>query len=213
MSKAEKVKVWGLPIRVFHWSLVAFFAIAYITGEELETLHAWSGYVVIALIVFRLIWGLVGGRYARFSNFIYSPKNVRAYLKSLLSSKPLQYLGHNPAAGVMVLLLLVSLALTSWSGLQAYAAEGYGPLATTDMTIISSAYADDDHGHENENENGDHDGKPGNGEDFAVMFIETDGGDGPVGGAGAGQQPHNQGDAGAVDVVNAGKIEDDFLRG
>ncbi|HEY9050771.1 MAG TPA: cytochrome b/b6 domain-containing protein [Gammaproteobacteria bacterium] len=144
MSNTKTIKVWDIAVRVFHWSLVMFFIISYLTGDELETIHAWSGYAVIGLILFRILWGFIGTRYARFSNFVYSPAEVKAYLKSLLSKSPKHYLGHNPAGGVMVLVLLISLSLTTFSGLKAYAAEGYGPLASVDVSFVSAAYADDD---------------------------------------------------------------------
>lgn len=153
MSNTKTIKVWDIAVRVFHWSLVTFFVISYLTGDELETIHAWSGYVVIALIFFRIIWGFIGTKYARFSNFIYSSAEVKDYLKSLLSKSPKHYLGHNPAGGVMVLVLLASLVLTTFSGLKAYAAEGHGPLASVDVSLLSSAYADDDkHDHDNKHE-------------------------------------------------------------
>lgn len=145
MSNPTTIKVWDLPVRIFHWSLVALFFFSYVSGEILETLHAWSGYGVAALVVFRIIWGLVGTRYARFGNFIYSRAEIIAYLKSLLTETPKHYLGHNPAAGVMVLLLLASLAMTCWSGVETYGAEGHGPLASADVSVISSAHADSDH--------------------------------------------------------------------
>lgn len=145
MTQSQKVKVWDLPIRLFHWSLVFFFVLSYSTGEELDTVHAWSGYVITALLLFRLVWGLVGSRYARFSHFIYSRAEIVGYLKSLMTRSPRHYLGHNPAAGVMVFLMLASLSLTVWTGMEAYGAEGHGPLASTDLSLISTAYADGDH--------------------------------------------------------------------
>lgn len=145
MATSTTVKVWDLPVRIFHWSLVVCFAVAYLTGEESETLHAWFGYIVAALILFRIVYGFVGSKYARFSDFVYSPAAVIEYLKKLFSGSPKHYLGHNPAAGWMVLVLLVSLALTTWTGLEAYAVEGHGPLAAaTNMSLINTAYADSD---------------------------------------------------------------------
>jgi len=138
------VQVWDIFVRVFHWSLVFFFAVTYLSGDELETVHAYAGYIIIILLGLRLIWGVVGTRYARFTNFIYSPQSIKAYLKSLLSKHPKHYLGHNPAGGAMVILLLIFLALTSWSGLKAYQAEGKGPLASTEISWVNVAQADDD---------------------------------------------------------------------
>jgi len=147
MNDTSTVKVWDISVRVFHWALVAFFALAYITGEiETETLHAYAGYAIIVLLAYRIIWGLIGTKYARFANFIYSPAEIMAYLKSLFSRHPKHYLGHNPAGGVMVMLLLVSLIAISWTGLKAYEAEGKGPLATAPSITLSIpvAQADDD---------------------------------------------------------------------
>ncbi|TNF35975.1 MAG: cytochrome b [Gammaproteobacteria bacterium] len=151
MSSTKTIKVWDLPVRIFHWSLVAFFVISYLSGDELETLHAWSGYVVTALIMFRILWGFIGSTYARFSNFIYSPAEIKGYLRSLLSHTPRHYIGHNPAGGVMVIVLLISLSLTVFSGLKAYAADGHGPLASSEFSLVKNAYADKDE-HEDENE-------------------------------------------------------------
>ena len=139
----QQVKVWDIFVRLFHWSLVLFFTLAYLTGEgELETLHAWFGYIIGALISLRIIWGFIGTKYARFSNFVYRPSNIKAYLQSLVTRHPKHYLGHNPAGGAMVVVMLLVLALVTWTGLETYAAEGKGPLATMSLEI-SVAHADD----------------------------------------------------------------------
>jgi len=139
----QQVKVWDIFVRLFHWSLVLFFTLAYLTGEgELETLHAWFGYIIGALISLRIIWGFIGTKYARFSNFVYRPSNIKAYLQSLFTRHPKHYLGHNPAGGAMVVVMLLVLALVTWTGLETYAAEGKGPLATMSLEI-SVAHADD----------------------------------------------------------------------
>ncbi len=156
---SESIKVWDILVRIFHWSLATIFLLAYITGEgedSLEELHAWAGYLIIGLLVFRVAWGLIGTKYARFSDFIYSPTEVLAYLKGLVLDKPKHYLGHNPAGGVMIIAMLIFLSLSSWSGLKAYEAEGKGPLASAEMSLISLAQADDwyedQHGHDEERE-------------------------------------------------------------
>ncbi|MES0371981.1 MAG: cytochrome b/b6 domain-containing protein [Mariprofundaceae bacterium] len=147
----ESVKVWDILIRVFHWSLAIFFLLAYVTGDELEIMHAYIGYIIIGLLGLRIIWGIIGTQYARFTNFIYSPKTIMSYLKSLLTSSPKHYLGHNPAGGAMVIVMILFLTLVSWSGLKAYEAEGKGPLVAMETSIISEAVADswyeDDHRH------------------------------------------------------------------
>ena len=138
----DRIKVWDIGVRIFHWTLVLGFTIAWFSGEESELLHSWSGYTVLGLLIFRIIWGLVGTRHARFSNFIYSPTRIIGYLKSLKNGRPEHYLGHNPAGGLMVILLLVNLLLVSWTGLEAWGAEGNGPLAqTVGFSIVGNAVA------------------------------------------------------------------------
>jgi cytochrome b len=139
------VPVWDIAVRLFHWSLVASFTIAYFTGEDAGLAHIYSGYAVLGLVLFRLLWGFVGTRHARFRDFVYSPSEVVEYLKSLWSRSPRHYLGHNPAGGWMVLALLASLLLTTVTGLKVYGIEGQGPLADggPNLALISSAYADD----------------------------------------------------------------------
>ena len=142
----NEIRVWDPLIRIFHWSLVLGFSIAYFTGEEGSNLHVYSGYLVLGLIAFRVLWGFIGTRYARFSNFVCSPKAVRQYLKSLAVNKPEHYVGHNPAGGWMVIAMLFLLFVVTVSGLKVYAIEeGLGPLAGAPpaVAIISSAHADD----------------------------------------------------------------------
>lgn len=151
----NSVKVWDFLVRFFHWSLVVSFIVAYFTGDEENQWHIYSGYFIAGLIVFRFVWGFIGSKYARFSNFIYSPAKVFEYLGSLRSSNPKHYLGHNPAAGYMVAALLIMLTITTITGLKVYGVEGHGPLAGgANITLISEAIADDrDEDHEREYEN------------------------------------------------------------
>ncbi len=160
MSAEERVKVWDIAVRIFHWSLVVLFTVSYFSGDDESMLHIYAGYGVIGLIVFRTLWGFAGTKYARFADFVYGPRLTIEYAKSLLSGKPRHYLGHNPLGGWMVVALLLSLAGTSWSGLEAYGAEGHGPLASQQSVFIQSAYA---HGDENDHESGKNE-KNGNGE-------------------------------------------------
>lgn len=158
------IRVWDAMVRLFHWSLVLTFFISYFTGDEENLLHIYTGYAVLGLIVFRLLWGIIGSRHARFSDFLYSPKKVIEYIKGLLSGKPQHYVGHNPAAGWMVIALLISLFVASISGLKVYAVEeGKGPLAglTTEFSLISSANADDDDDDKEHDEHGYNDEKGG----------------------------------------------------
>ena len=163
---SKEIRVWDPLVRLFHWSLVLSFSIAYLSGEEENNLHIYAGYVVLGLIAFRMLWGLVGTRHARFSDFVTSPATVIRYLKGLFARKPQHYPGHNPAGGWMVIAMLVCLFIVSVSGLKVYAIEeGLGPLAadTPALTLISTARADDDdddehRGHEkNEHRHGEDD--------------------------------------------------------
>ncbi|WP_432741330.1 cytochrome b/b6 domain-containing protein [Methylobacter sp. G7] len=130
MESQALIKVWDLPLRIFHWLLVAGFFIAYLTEDDLLTVHVWAGYLVSGLLVFRLIWGFIGNDYARFSNFLCSPAKSIAYLKDLIALKTQRYLGHNPAGAAMIVLLLVSLLMTVITGFAVYGADqAAGPLA------------------------------------------------------------------------------------
>lgn len=129
MSEKKLIKVWDPLVRIFHWTLVVAFTIAYVTEDEFLNLHVYAGYLVLALLAVRLVWGIVGSRHARFSDFVRSPAAALAYLKAMFAMRAKRYLGHNPAGGLMIVALLVSLLITSVSGLATYGVEGFGPLA------------------------------------------------------------------------------------
>jgi cytochrome b len=130
-SPHSEVVVWDPLVRVFHWSLVASFTLAYLSGEgEMLDLHAWSGYGIGGLILFRLLWGMVGSRHARFADFVFTPATVLTYGRDLLRGQAQRTLGHNPLGGAMVIALLLMLALATLSGIVLYGAtEAAGPLA------------------------------------------------------------------------------------
>ena len=108
------IRVWDLPVRIFHWLLVLSFTGAFVTAESerLRDVHVMLGYTVLGLLAFRLVWALVGTRYARLSSFAFGPRAVADYLRSLLTMHPKHYLGHNPA-GSWVIYLLVLLGITA----------------------------------------------------------------------------------------------------
>jgi cytochrome b len=179
-DKQQVIRVWDPLVRLFHWSLVLAFAVAYLSGDEESDIHIYAGYIILGLLVFRLLWGFVGTRFARFSDFIYSPQAIIKYSKDLFSGKPKHYLGHNPAGGAMIIALLLSLIVVSYSGLKVYAIEeGAGPLAqSSQISFITPAYADDDdadeyrkYGEDNE-EYGEHEGDE-DGEDFWEEIHEA----------------------------------------
>lgn len=112
--ETSRIRVWDLPVRMFHWLLVVAFAGALVTAESerVRDVHVALGYAFIGLLVFRVAWGLVGSRYARFSSFAYGPKAVAAYLRSLWSRRPQHYLGHNPA-GSLAIFAIIGLGLAT----------------------------------------------------------------------------------------------------
>jgi cytochrome b len=125
-----KVRVWDPLVRVFHWTLAAGFATAFIVEDDLLGVHVWAGYLVLSLVAMRLVWGLIGTRHARFSDFVRGPRQVLTYIKDALTFRAPRYLGHNPAGGAMVVALLLSVAATGVSGLVLYGAQEFaGPLA------------------------------------------------------------------------------------
>jgi len=130
MTDSSQIRVWDPLVRFFHWSLASAFFIAYISGEELLVVHTWSGYLILALLGIRFVWGIIGTRYARFTDFVYSPANIIQFLKDTLQLRAKRYLGHNPAGGAMVILLMVSLLVTSITGVVLLGAEDQaGPVA------------------------------------------------------------------------------------
>jgi cytochrome b len=126
----NQLYVWDGFVRLFHWSLVVGFTIAYLTEDDLLMVHVWAGYVVGALIVARLVWGFTGPRYARFSDFVYDPATTLRYVRDLILFRAERHLGHSPGGGAMVILLLLFLAATVVTGLVVYGGDQQaGPLA------------------------------------------------------------------------------------
>jgi len=128
--ETNQVKVWDPLIRVFHWGLVLAFVTAYLTEDDVISVHTLAGYLILGLLAVRLVWGMVGTRHARFSDFVAGPRTVGPYLADVLRLRPRRYVGHNPVGGAMIVLLLLSLLLTSLFGMGIYAIEEQaGPLA------------------------------------------------------------------------------------
>jgi cytochrome b len=116
----QRTLVWDLPTRAVHWLLALSFAGAYLTAdsERMRDVHMLLGYTAFGLVVFRLLWGIFGTRYARFTSLPLSPAAVIGYLKSLLTLSPRHYFGHNPAGSwaiVGMLLLVLALGATGWA--------------------------------------------------------------------------------------------------
>jgi cytochrome b len=150
MENNQFIKVWDIAVRVFHWTLVGCYAIAFITSENSRQLHVIFGYSVLLLVLFRILYGFVGTRHARFSDFLYHPAQIADYLKGLLIGRPKHYMGHNPAGGFMIVIVLLSLLSLTLTGLKAYGVKGHGPLAKHEISFMSIAFADSD-------DKGDHD--------------------------------------------------------
>jgi cytochrome b len=110
------VQVWDPVVRVFHWSLVTLFVIAWISGDEVQQLHEAAGYAIAGLIAVRMAWGIVGSTHARFSDFVYRPSVVVSHLVATVLFRSKRYLGHNPAGGAMVIALLTMVSLICASG-------------------------------------------------------------------------------------------------
>ena len=126
-----QIRVWDLVVRFGHWLLVACFLTAWFTEGEPRWLHTSAGYGVAIVLAFRIPWGFLGTRHARFRDFLYPPRDVIAYLRGLLARRPKHFLGHNPAGGLMVVALMFALAGTAGTGMVFYDANsGKGPVAT-----------------------------------------------------------------------------------
>lgn len=109
-------KIWDPLVRIFHWSLVTSFAVAWLAADELRSLHEWAGYAAAALVAFRTGYGFVGSRYARFSQFVRGPTQTIAYAGDAVRNRERRYLGHNPLGAVMVVALLLATAATALTG-------------------------------------------------------------------------------------------------
>jgi cytochrome b len=130
MVGSERTLVWDPVVRTFHWVLVAGFLTAYVVEPEDSQAHMWAGYIVLGLVLFRILWGFIGSRHARFSDFVYAPSAILAYLKDAIRLRAKRYVGHSPGGGAMVIVLLLALLATTVSGLMVYGADQHaGPLA------------------------------------------------------------------------------------
>lgn len=118
----QKILVWDWPVRIGHWLMAAGFALAWLTAESesFRLIHVFAGATVFAVAAFRLPWGLIGTRYARFADFVRGPQAVRAYMSSLFRLEPSHHVGHNPAGGWAIVLLIGLGLLTALAGWATY---------------------------------------------------------------------------------------------
>jgi len=116
IARPDSVKVWDLFVRVCHWLLVILFAVAWYSGGIWDNPHLAAGYFIFGLVVARIVWGFVGSPHARFSDFIYGPRTILLHIADMLRMRAPRYLGHNPAGGAMVIMLLATLIVICISG-------------------------------------------------------------------------------------------------
>jgi cytochrome b len=119
-GRSRHVRVWDLPVRVFHWLLVALIVVSFTTaqiGGNAMRIHQLSGFSILTLVLFRLLWGIFGSTYARFSDFVRHPRQAIEYARSLGQGHPPFYAGHNPLGGWMIVALLLCLLIQTGTGL------------------------------------------------------------------------------------------------
>jgi cytochrome b len=132
-SPKNQIAVWDLPVRLFHWTLVVAIVVAFLSSEEDSVLAAWhmtAGWIAAVLIAFRLSWGIVGGKHARFASFV-RPGALLPHLRELIRGKAERSVGHNPLGGMAVLALLGGTAAVVWTGVQLTGAGGSEDLHET----------------------------------------------------------------------------------
>lgn len=118
MTNKQTILVWDIPTRIFHWLLVICFTGAWLTSESerLQMIHYAFGYSAVALVLFRLVWGLIGTKYARFTQFIKGPKQILSHFKDTLSGNRHAIVGHNPAGGLVMVALMLIILLIGLTG-------------------------------------------------------------------------------------------------
>ncbi len=110
------VRVWDPLVRLFHWSLVLSFGIAWLTAHRSDNIHFLAGYAALSLVTIRLAWGVLGPRHARFSDFLRRPGAVVSYLRDIRRGTERRHIGHNPAGGAMVMTLIAGILATGLTG-------------------------------------------------------------------------------------------------
>jgi cytochrome b len=152
-QQTTMVRVWSPVIRIGHWTLVAAFAIAYLTEDDLLTVHTWAGYAAAGAVLMRLLWGIFGPEQDRLSHFLRPPGEVLRYLGDALRLRSKRYLSHSPAGAVMGLALLAAMAATASTGMVVLAQDkNAGPLAPwfgtaagqAGLSLVAPAFADSD---------------------------------------------------------------------
>lgn len=150
---SRQLSVWDPLVRITHWAIVVGFATAYLTEDDFLTAHVWAGYTVGIAVAVRIIWGVIGPKHARFTDFVFGPSAVICYLFDLIRFRSKRYIGHSPAGGAMVIAILLCLVGTVLTGLAVYGSEKKaGPLralyavaslAIPEPALVASAAADE----------------------------------------------------------------------
>jgi cytochrome b len=149
-SPAKPVLVWDAPVRVFHWLMVLCFAGAWLTAEseQWRLVHVTLGYTMAGLVAFRILWGLWGTRYAKFSSFVRGPRAVARYLGNLLRGRHEPHIGHNPAGAIAIVALLILALLVTVTGWLTYEdlaghwlEEGHEAVASVMLAIVGAHVA------------------------------------------------------------------------
>ena len=131
----KRMRVWDLPVRLFHWTLVILLITSYFSGRaggDWIELHFWSGYAILTLLLFRIAWGFVGSTTARFSHFVKGPAAWLVYLRNFVTGRSTYDVGHNPVGGIMVLVLIFAVLAQAVAGLFA---------ADTDLGTVNGPLA------------------------------------------------------------------------
>lgn len=138
MSDKKKL-IWDIPTRLFHWAIVIALCYSWYSMEIEEDLdhHFLSGYIALGLILFRLIWGLIGSRYSKFGSFVYRPSEIVAYAKTFFGRDGGKYAGHNPLGGLSVLVLLLLILIQAGTGM--FADDEYYYFAPLNKFVSASA--------------------------------------------------------------------------
>lgn len=138
MQSQQKILVWDAPTRLFHWLMVLCFAGAWLTseGNRLLGVHLTLGYTMVALVGWRVLWGVLGTRYARFANFVRGPQAIGAHLRDMLRPAVSHPVGHNPLGAVSIMLMLALTLLVVASGWVYFSG---GPRLLKDMHEGSAA--------------------------------------------------------------------------
>src|SRR5215470_8332890 len=134
-KSAQRIRIWDLPVRLFHWTLVVLMAVSYFSGRaggDWMKLHFWSGYSILTLLLFRIAWGFVGSTTARFSDFVKGPSAAFRHLAELAGADRPREAGHNPLGGAMIVVMIFAVLAQVIAGLFA---------ADTDMGTVNGPLA------------------------------------------------------------------------